>query len=197
MHAEIIFYSANGCGFCVKAKQMLKDQIASGKIMMKDAKEAPKGVRGFPHFVGKNGKTHTGLPPSAEALMQKLGGRKSSTPAVIIPPGKEGGLCKKGGKCEEGLICNQNVCIIPPGKKGGQCRFRTKNNTACDAGLKCVENQCITQSTPTPAYKVGLTTADIVGIVIASVAGVALIVALCFLIAKATKKGKKGRKSRK
>ena len=40
-------------------------------------------------------------------------------------------------------------------------------------------------------YKPSLTTADIVGIVIASVAGVALIVALGFLIAKAAKKGKR------
>ena len=169
MHAEIIFYTANGCGFCVKAKQMLKDLIASGKIMMKDAKEAPKGVRGFPHFVGTNGKTHTGLPPSAEALMQKLGGGKS-TLGVPTPPGMEGGACRTSiignqPQCNKGLICgSQNLCVAKP----------------------------------TPMiYKPSLTTADIVGIVIASVAGVALIVALGFLIAKAAKKGKKGRKSRK
>ena len=163
MHAEIIFYSANGCGFCVKAKQMLKDQIASGKIMMKDAKEAPKGVRGFPHFVGKNGKTHTGLPPSAAALMQKLGagGKSKTTPAVKPIPGFIG------------------------------CRV----DSDCKVNQKCVKGACVTQNPM--IYKPSLTTADIVGIVIASVAGVALIVALGFLIAKAAKKGKKGRKSRK
>ena len=172
MHAEIIFYTANGCGFCVKAKQMLKDQIASGKIMMKDAKEAPKGVRGFPHFVGTNGKTHTGLPPSAAALMDKLGAGKGKsspgpTPGVPTPPGMEGGACRTSiignqPQCNKGLICgSQNLCVAKP----------------------------------TPMiYKAGLTTADIVGIVIASVAGIALIVALGFLIAKASKKGRKSRK---
>jgi glutaredoxin len=163
MHAEIIFYTANGCGFCVKAKQMLKDQIASGKIIMKDAKEAPKGVRGFPHFVGKNGKTHTGLPPSAEALMDKLGGthpKSKTTPGLKPIPGFIG------------------------------CRV----DSDCKVNQKCVNNVCVTQNPM--IYKPSLTTADIVGIVIASVAGVALIVALCFLIAKASKKGRKG-KSRK
>ena len=213
MHAEIIFYTANGCGFCVKAKQMLKDLIASGKIMMKDAKEAPKGVRGFPHFVGANGKTHTGLPPSAAALMDKLGAGGKP-----IPPGMEGGACRTatlGQQCNKGLICgSQNVCVVkptpvnpippgptpgaeaPPGMEGGRCRLGPKQSQ-CNPGLICgSQNLCVVKPTPM-IYKPSLTTADIVGIVIASVAGVALIVALCFLIAKAAKKGKKGRKSRK
>ena len=194
MHAEIIFYSANGCGFCVKAKQMLKDLIASGKIMVKDAKEAPKGVRGFPFFesVSKKGKTHTGLPPSAAALMQKLG----PSPGPGIPPPTPVGpipQCVVDQDCEQTQKCVKGRCTgaIPVGPIP-QCVV----DQDCKPNQKCVNGACVTQSTPF-VYKAGLTTADIVGIVIASVAGVALIVALGFLIAKASKKGKKGRKSRK
>lgn len=197
MHAEIIFYSANGCGFCVKAKQMLKDQIASGKIIMKDAKEAPKGVRGFPFFesVSKNGKTHTGLPPSAAALMQKLGGGKgkSSELTQCSFQSEEANYgCPQGTTCTTVDPNSPPYCLPspPPPPFVPGCDV-----TGCPTGQKCdpKTKKCVTSM----IYKPSLTTADIVGIVIASVAGVALIVALGFLIAKAAKKGKKGRKSRK
>ena len=69
----VVFYHMEGCGFCEKAKDELVDEIASGKVIIKDSKEAPAGVRGFPHFVNEdNGKTVTGFKPAA-LLMKELG----------------------------------------------------------------------------------------------------------------------------
>jgi len=69
----VVFYHMEGCGFCKKAKDELVDEIASGKVIVKDSKEAPAGVRGFPHFVNEdNGKTVTGFKPAA-LLMKELG----------------------------------------------------------------------------------------------------------------------------
>ena len=75
----VVFYHMEGCGFCKKAKDELVDEIASGKVIVKDSKEAPAGVRGFPHFVNEdNGKTVTGFKPAA-LLMKELG-------VVGVPP---------------------------------------------------------------------------------------------------------------
>ena len=69
----VVFYHMEGCGFCKKAKDELVDEIASGKVIVKDSKEAPAGVRGFPHFVNEdNGKSVTGFKPAA-LLMKELG----------------------------------------------------------------------------------------------------------------------------
>ena len=69
----IVFYKMDGCGYCTRAEQLLKDEIASGVIVIKDKSEAPKGVRGFPHFVNEaNGMSHSGLPQSVEQLFEKL-----------------------------------------------------------------------------------------------------------------------------
>ncbi len=63
----------DGCGYCIRAEQMLKDEIASGVIVIKDKSEAPKGVRGFPHFVNEaNGMSHSGLPQSVEKLFENV-----------------------------------------------------------------------------------------------------------------------------
>lgn len=69
----ITFYKMNGCGFCTKAEDLLKDEIESGVIVVKDKSQAPSGVRGFPHFVNEiNGKTHTGYPQTADNLYKVL-----------------------------------------------------------------------------------------------------------------------------
>ena len=69
----VVFYHMEGCDFCKKAKDELVNEIASGKVIVKDSKEAPAGVRGFPHFVNEdNGKTVTGFKPAAQ-LMKELG----------------------------------------------------------------------------------------------------------------------------
>jgi hypothetical protein len=73
---SITFYSMGKlCGYCIKAEELLKPQIASGEIVKKDASEAPGGLfTGFPAFNSpKTGKTHMGLPESYEALAKKLG----------------------------------------------------------------------------------------------------------------------------
>ena len=69
----VVFYHMKGCGFCQKAKDELTNEIASGKVVIKDSKFAPTGVRGFPHFVNEdNGKSVTGFKPAA-LLMKELG----------------------------------------------------------------------------------------------------------------------------
>ena len=70
---SIVFYSMNRCGHCGNAKNILKDQIASGEIVEKDASEAPVGVAAFPYFQSSNGKSHTGCPQSHADLLEKLG----------------------------------------------------------------------------------------------------------------------------
>ena len=68
----IILYVMNGCGFCVKAKEELKNEINSGLVIIKDSSEI-KGVLGFPFFLNqKNGKTHQGYAPKNQ-LFKKLG----------------------------------------------------------------------------------------------------------------------------
>lgn len=61
-----------GCGFCEKAKKILKNEIKNGNIEIKDSSEA-KGVSGFPHFLNtSNGLTHTGCPSNISDLYSKL-----------------------------------------------------------------------------------------------------------------------------
>ena len=71
---SIIFYSMGSCGYCKKAEQLLAQEIASGKIIKKDASESPNGkFQGFPAFLHtETGKTHMGLPQSFEDLLAKL-----------------------------------------------------------------------------------------------------------------------------
>ena len=62
-----------GCGFCRKAKELLKNQIESGEIVLKDADESGGKYQGFPAFESlKNGKSHLGLPKSYNELLEKL-----------------------------------------------------------------------------------------------------------------------------
>lgn len=69
----IHFYSSDGCPHCVAAKKTLAGEIASGKIVVMKASEAPKEAPGFPYFVNKaNGMAHAGAPPSADFLFEKL-----------------------------------------------------------------------------------------------------------------------------
>lgn len=68
----ITFYNMTGCGYCSKAKTMFAAEIASGEMLVKDAKDAPQGTRGFPTFTN-NGQSHSGLPGSKQELYSKLG----------------------------------------------------------------------------------------------------------------------------
>jgi hypothetical protein len=66
----------NSCGYCVKAENLLKKHIHSGKIQKKSHTECNGKFSGFPAFLNTaNGNTHTGLPSSAESLFEKLGYR--------------------------------------------------------------------------------------------------------------------------
>ena len=69
---SVTFYNMNGCGYCMKAKQMFAAEIESGEIIEKSSREAPPGTRGFPTFTA-NGKSHSGLPASKAELYSKLG----------------------------------------------------------------------------------------------------------------------------
>ena len=68
----ITFYSMEGCGYCKKAQAELKQEIASGQVVVKNASVAPSGVRGFPHFTSSSGATHTGY-LLKDQLFEKLG----------------------------------------------------------------------------------------------------------------------------
>ena len=74
---SLIFFSmGNSCGYCVKAENLLKKHIHCGKIIKKPHTDANGKFSGFPAFLNTaNGKTHTGLPSSAESLFEKLGYR--------------------------------------------------------------------------------------------------------------------------
>ena len=70
----IKFYSMEGCHYCTKAKKLLSKEIDNNVVVEFSAKEAPKDVRGFPHFESPTtGKTHTGLPSSSHELFDVLG----------------------------------------------------------------------------------------------------------------------------
>ena len=74
MSSPIEFYHMETCGYCKKAKELLKPHIELGHIVVKDASEANGRFQGFPAFNSpKTGKTHMGLPESYEALAKKLG----------------------------------------------------------------------------------------------------------------------------
>lgn len=68
----ITFYSMEGCGHCKNAKVQLEKEIALGKVIVKNAREAPAGVAGFPYFTSSSGATHTGFLPR-DQLLEKLG----------------------------------------------------------------------------------------------------------------------------
>lgn len=70
---KVIFFTMEGCGFCMKAKQELEKELKNGLVHLQDAKDAPSGVSGFPHFVNfKSGKSHTGYAPK-DKLFESLG----------------------------------------------------------------------------------------------------------------------------
>ena len=68
---KIIMYFSDSCGFCGKAKDVLKDVM--DKIELRNTKDhpLPNGVNGVPHFE-YNGKSHTGCPSNADELFVKL-----------------------------------------------------------------------------------------------------------------------------
>lgn len=70
---NIIFYNMEGCGYCMKAKQLLKKEIDNKEIIVRPSSEAPADTEGFPTFVAANGKMYSGLPSSKEELYSNLG----------------------------------------------------------------------------------------------------------------------------
>jgi len=76
----IHLYSMPGCGFCKKALEMFKDDIESGKIVVKKHTESGNKFKGFPSFENiENGQTTSGLPASKDSLFEKLGYVESNT----------------------------------------------------------------------------------------------------------------------
>lgn len=85
---SINFYFMKGCGFCNKAKDMLKPQIDSGMIVMLPHTEAPSGISGFPHFTSRQtNKSHTGAPQDFATLLKALGMTKENW----VMAGRKGG----------------------------------------------------------------------------------------------------------
>ena len=73
-NAKIAFFNMDGCGFCVKMKELLKNEIASGEVVLKSSSEAGPEVKGFPHFVSLvNGKEVSGAKQSVDDLRTALG----------------------------------------------------------------------------------------------------------------------------
>ena len=68
----ITFYFMEGCGHCKNAKAQLEKEISSGQVVVKNARDAPSGVTGFPYFTSSSGATHTGYLPK-DQLLEKLG----------------------------------------------------------------------------------------------------------------------------
>jgi len=118
-NCNIQFYSMKGCGYCAKAKTMFAQLINDGDMCVLPSSEAPTGVTAFPHFVSAvTEKSHAGLPPSPEALLQKLGhtGLPPSPEALMqklghtgLPPSPEA-LMQKLGHTAESF---RNRCVVP------------------------------------------------------------------------------------
>jgi glutaredoxin len=81
----ITFYNMKGCGYCMKAEEMFKNQLSSGEMIKRPSTEAPKGTTGFPSFVNNsNCKEYTGLPKDYVTLMEAIGGKSYPPNALII-----------------------------------------------------------------------------------------------------------------
>ena len=138
----IHLYSADSCGYCVKAKQLLDKHIKSGYIVVKDSSEA-KNASGVPLFECQfSGKRHTGLPASIQDLNTKLGRDPNSdadstggdcTISEIEPPCGDGEKCIESGP-RKGTCVPINPFII------GGCK-----NSKCPSGQKCDKstNKCV------------------------------------------------------
>ena len=124
-HPEIIFYSMPGCGYCVKAEQLLKKQIQDGTVIKKSASEANGQFNGFPAFVStKTGKSHTGLPPSYNHLTKKLGHHdhheKYSHPEIIFYSMPGCGYCVKAEQLLKKQIQDGTVIKKSASETNGQ-----------------------------------------------------------------------------
>jgi arsenate reductase-like glutaredoxin family protein len=71
--ASITFYEMPSCPHCVKAKADIASYNGPITFIIKNASEAPAGVRGFPHFVASNGKEVSGYGGSLSNLFSELG----------------------------------------------------------------------------------------------------------------------------
>lgn len=68
---KIVMYYRDSCGFCNKAKSVLKDVMNHIELRNTKDHSLPNGVNGVPHFEYK-GKSHTGCPSSADELFAKF-----------------------------------------------------------------------------------------------------------------------------
>ena len=68
---KVVMYYSDSCGFCNKAKGILKDVMDHIELRNTKDHPLPNGVNGVPHFEYK-GKSHTGCPSSADELFAKL-----------------------------------------------------------------------------------------------------------------------------
>jgi hypothetical protein len=92
---SINFYYMDGCGHCVTAKKYLSNELSSGEITLKHAKDAPPGAcNGFPCFENaQTGEITTGF-PGKDKLYEVLGVEMyhnmmnlNDDPTPIFPPG--------------------------------------------------------------------------------------------------------------
>jgi hypothetical protein len=61
--------------------------------------------------------------------------------------GAEGGACYGNKTCDEGLTCEDDVCIGPEEGKTGEKNGPCYGNSTCNPGLTCVSKICILNST--------------------------------------------------
>jgi glutaredoxin len=81
----ITFYNMKGCGYCRKADELFKNEISSGEMIKRPSSDAPKGVKGFPHFINDvNGKEYSGLPKDYNSLIKAIGEKSYPPNALVI-----------------------------------------------------------------------------------------------------------------
>ena len=62
--------------------------------------------------------------------------------------GAEGGECYGNQTCDEGLICENKICILPePVDMTGQLDGSCYGNNTCNAGLICENGVCVEEIT--------------------------------------------------
>jgi len=68
----LLFSMGEHCPHCVRAEELLSEEISKNIVKVVSASEAQGKAQGFPYFE-YNSKSHTGCPKSKEHLFEKLG----------------------------------------------------------------------------------------------------------------------------